>query len=132
MSATSYVMHDGHRWRVLRTITDPVDGELHELLRLVGKLGAARTSRTLWAKVCECTPWEKSGVRRIRTSARLRGRRVVFEFDPRTEVVTLRLERQRRAVTSTLGGIFDTLLRQRAAVERRDRAFARRRGGRGR
>jgi hypothetical protein len=124
--APKYVNHDGHRWHVLRTVDEGEDGIMLELSRLVGRIGGHRRPRVIWAKAGECQAWQRPQVRRIRTTARLRGRRVVFEFDERTEVVTLRLERGRGGLTSTLGGLYDTLARQKAANVKRDRKFNRR------
>jgi hypothetical protein len=119
-------LNDGYRWRVLQTAIDPEDGEMHELMRLVGRVGMDRTQRVLWARTSDCRPWERRGVRRIISETTERGRKVIFEYDERAGVVTLRLSRQRRGLTSTLGGLYWTLARQQATNTKRDRAFAKR------
>ncbi|HEY6965855.1 MAG TPA: hypothetical protein VI229_00175 [Burkholderiales bacterium] len=120
----TYVRHDGYRWQVLRTVHDEQDGPMHELMR-IAPFGN-RLPKVLWAKATECTPWKAEGIRRIVGVVPLRGRKVIFEFVPGTDEVRLRLSRQRTALTATLGGLYDTLARQKAANERRDRAFKRR------
>lgn len=128
MSTTStFVVHDSRRWRVLQTIEDPIDGTMHELMRHDGRIGSfERTPIVRWAKVNDCQPWKRPGKRRIISETTERGRKVIFEYDERSAVVSLRLSGQRKALTSTLGGLYWTLARQQAANERRDRAFARR------
>lgn len=126
MTSASYVVHDDYRWRVLRSITDPLDGEMLELFRLEGSIGAERKGRTIWAKAVECQVWQRPRLRRIIPETLLRGRRVFFEYDERTEIVTLRLGRARKGLATTIGGLYDTIARQQAANTRRDRAHARR------
>lgn len=123
---SAYVTHDGYRWRVLQTVVDPLDGEMHELMRNGARIGQAKEPKILWAKVSECRPWQRAGKRRIISEQTERGRKVILEYDEKTGVVTLRLSGLRNGLTSTLGGLYWTLQRQQASNAKRDRAFKRR------
>lgn len=127
MSHPTYVTHAGHRWRVMQEITDPNDGPMYELSRRMGRVGENTGNAILrWALVSDCQPWKKTGLRRIISATTERGRKIIFEYDAKNDVVSLRLSRQRKALTTTLGGLYWTLQRQAAMNAKRDRAHARR------
>lgn len=124
-----YVTHFGNRWTVLQEEIDPEDGKMLQIMRKVGRIGAERRTSIIWARESECSPWKKGSVRRIISETTERGKKVIFEHDGETGVVTLRLARQRTSLTTTLGGLYWLLVRQQAANVKRDRAFARRTKG---
>jgi len=116
---STYIQHDGARWRVVGFVD--IDGEPgYELARRVPK--PVHRVINVIARESDCTPDTHEPIRVLRDEG------AILRFNVKRQTVALSWPHGRTKIVTTLSGLLAMALRQQAVNKARERAFKKRRG----